>query len=186
MKRLMVTIQVMCVVLGLSSLAIAGEVYTWTDADGNIHITDRPPKDSSQVDSVIRYSKPPEAPVPPAPPPQPDSVEIQQVQQLNKQLKRLKERKTQLETIIAENQTSIEAAEKDAAYYRKRSGSYARRNEKTIQRQLVVLTNNLTTYQNDLRYVMEDIAETEQRLDALELNTQGSGGESATSTPVNG
>jgi hypothetical protein len=27
--------------------AVAGEVYTWTDADGNIHITDRPPADNA-------------------------------------------------------------------------------------------------------------------------------------------
>ena len=186
MKRVWTTIQVLWAVLALVSPAIAGEVYTWTDADGNIHITDRPPKDRSQVESVIRYSKPLETNTPLDPVPQPDSVEMQQTQQLNKQLKRLKERKTQLEKIVAENQASIAAAEKDAAYYRKRSGSYARRNEKTIQRQLVVLNNNLTTYQSDLRYVEEDIAETEQRLEAIELNMQQPGGESAPSEPGNG
>jgi hypothetical protein len=177
MKRVWTAIQVLWIVLAFMSAAVAGEVYTWTDADGNIHITDRPPKDSSQVESVIRYSKPPEAGAPPDPVPQPDSVEMQQAQQLNKQLKRLKERQTQIEKIVAENKASIAAAEKDAAYYRKRSGSYARRNEKTIQRQLVVLNNNLTTYQSDLRYVEEDIAETEQRLETIELNMKRPGGE---------
>ena len=110
---------------------------------------------------------------------------MQQAEQLNKQLKRLKERKTQLEKIIVENQDSIAAAEKDAAYYRKRSGSYARRNEKSIERQVLVLNNNLTTYQSDLRYVQEDIAETEQRLKAIELSMQQPRGESDTSTPAN-
>ena len=83
--------------LVLVSPAVAGEVYTWTDADGNIHITDRPPKDSTQVDSVIRYSKPAETAAAPDPAPQFNSAEMQQAEQLNKQLTRLQERKTQLE-----------------------------------------------------------------------------------------
>jgi hypothetical protein len=176
---------VLWVVLVLVSPVAAGEVYTWTDADGNIHITDRPPKDSAQVESVIRYSKPTETAASPDPAPQPDSLDMQQAEQLNKQLKRLKERKTQLEKIIVENQDSIAAAEKDAAYYRKRSGSYARRNEKSIERQVLVLNNNQTTYQSDLRYVQEDIAETEQRLKAIELSMQQPRSESDTSTPAN-
>ena len=53
-----------------------------------------------------------------------------------------------------------------------------RRNEKSIERQLVVLNNNLTTYQSDLRYVEEDIAETERRLETIELNMKRPGGES--------
>ncbi len=71
---LAVAVQVLWVVLALMSMAVAGEVYTWTDADGNIHITDRPPKDSTQVDSVIRYSKPAETEASPGPAPQPDSA----------------------------------------------------------------------------------------------------------------
>lgn len=185
MKMAWATINVLCVVLVLAGPAIAGEVYTWTDTDGNIHITDRPPKDSSQVDSVIRYSNPAEPEPPPEPVSQPDSVAVQQAEQLNKQLKRLKERRTQIEKIIKENQASIAAAEKDAAYYRKRSGSYARRNEKSIERQLVVLNNNLTTYQSDLRYMEEDIAESEKHLKTIELNMQRPGGESPESTSAN-
>ena len=185
MKQVWTTIQVLCVGLVFLSAAVAGEVYTWTDADGNIHITDRPPKDSAQVESVIRYSKPTETAASPDPAPQPDSLDMQQAEQLNKQLKRLKERKTQLEKIIVENQDSIAAAEKDAAYYRKRSGSYARRNTKSIERQVLVLNNNQTTYQSDLRYVQEDIAETEQRLKAIELSMRQPRGESDTSTPAN-
>jgi len=185
MKMVWVTINVLWVVLVLVSPVAAGEVYTWTDADGNIHITDRPPKDSAQVESVIRYSKPTETAASPDPAPQPDSLDMQQAEQLNKQLKRLKERKTQLERIIAENKTSIAAAEKDAAYYRKRSGSYGRRNEKSIERQLVVLNNNLTTYQTDLRYVEEDIAEAQKGLESIELNRKRPGGEPGPSTPAN-
>jgi hypothetical protein len=180
-----VSVQLLWVVLVVMTPAAAGEVYTWTDADGNLHITDRPPKDSSTIDSVIRYSNPVAPEATPEPAPQPDSAAMQQAEQLNRQLKRLKERKTQLEKSIAENQTGIAAAEKDAAYYRKRSGSYARRNEKSIQRQLVVLNNNLAAYQNDLRYVEEDIAETEKRLEIIELDRQRLGGEPPASKPAN-
>ena len=185
MRSVWVTIQVLVVVLVLLSPAAAGEVYTWTDADGNIHITDRPPADSSRVDSVIRYSNPAETDGPPEPAPQQDSMDMQQVEQLNKQLMRLKERKTQLEKIIAENQASIAATEKDAAYYRKRSGSYARRNEKSIERQLVVLRNNLVTYQSDKRYVEEDITETQKRIESIELKMKHPGGGSGSTIPAN-
>jgi ABC-type lipopolysaccharide export system ATPase subunit len=112
-------------------------------------------------------------------------VDRQQAEQLNRQLKRLKERKAQLEKIISENQASIADAEKDAAYYRKRSGSYARRNEKSIERQLVVLANNLATYQSDQRYVQEDILEIEKLLEAIELKRIRQEGESGASTPAN-
>jgi len=179
------TIGMLWAVLVLVSPAAAGEVYTWTDADGNIHITDRPPKERSQVDSVIRYSTPAETEAPPDPATQPDSVAMQQAKQLNKQLTRLQERKAQLERIIAENKTSIDAAEKDAAYYRKRSGSYGRRNVKSIERQLVVLNDNLTTYQTDLRYVEEDIAEAQKGLESIESNRRRPSGEQGPSTPAN-
>ena len=75
------TIRAMWVVLVLVIPAAAGEVYTWTDAEGNIHITDRPPKDSTQVDSVIRYSKPAEIQASPDPAAQPDSAAMQQAEQ---------------------------------------------------------------------------------------------------------
>jgi hypothetical protein len=177
------TIIVFWVVLVRVGPAAAGEVYTWTDADGNIHVSDRPPEENVQVDSVIRYSRPAETEAAPDRAPQPDSLAMQAADQLKKQLKRLRERKTQLAKIIVENQASIAAAEKDAAYYRKRSGSYARRNETSIERQLVVLNNNLTTYQSDLRYVEEDIVEIEKRLATLASQIKRPGGESGTSAP---
>lgn len=165
-------IQVLLALLVLLRPVLAGEVYTWTDAEGNIHITDRPPQDHSRVEKVIRFSNPPETNTPPEPVPPQNSLETQQTAQLSKQLTRLKERQIQLEKSIAENQASIAAAEKEAAYYRKRSGSYARRNEKSIERQLVVLKNNLITHQSDLRYAEEDITETERFLEAINQQRQ--------------
>lgn len=185
MKMLWATIQVLFVLLVLLRPALAGEVYTWTDEEGNIHITDRPPQDSTQVESVIRYSNRPETKAPSAPAPQQESLAMLQAEQLNKKLGRLKERKTQLEKIIAENQASIAGAEKDSAYYNKRSGSYARRNQKLIERELLVLTNNLTTYQSDLRYAEEDIAESQRLLEAIERNVERTKSQSGDPTPLN-
>jgi predicted RNase H-like nuclease (RuvC/YqgF family) len=185
MKSVWMTIQVLLVLAVLLIPAVAGEVYTWTDADGNIHITDRPPAANAPVERVIRYSSPTRTAPPPDPVPRQDSVDRQQAEQLNRQLTRLKERKAQLEKIISENQASIADAEKDAAYYRKRSGSYARRNEKSIERQLVVLANNLATYQSDQRYVQEDILEIEKLLETIELKRIRQEGESGSSTQSN-
>ena len=33
----------------------ADKVYTWTDKDGNLHITDQPPPEGAKVDNVIKY-----------------------------------------------------------------------------------------------------------------------------------
>lgn len=178
MNRVWSTIQALFIVLVFFRPAVAGEVYTWTDANGNLHITDRPPADGSPVESVIRYSNPVETQAPSEPASPQDSVESQPAERLNKQLTRLKERKAQLEKSIAENRASIAAAEKDAAYYRKRSGSHARRNQESIERQLAVLHSNQTTYQSDQRYVEEDIAETERLLQSIELRKKRPAGES--------
>ena len=185
MKMLWATIQVLFVLLVLLRPALAGEVYTWTDEEGNIHITDRPPQDSTQVESVIRYSNRPETKAPSDPELQKNKIVTQKVAQLNKKLKRLKERKMQLETILAENQAGIDTAEKDATYYSKRRGSYGRRNQKAIEQQLVLMNSNLTTYQSDLRYVEEDIAEIQRLLEAIELNVERTEGQSGAPTPTN-
>lgn len=38
----------------------ADKVYTWTDKDGNLHITDQPPPESAKVRSVTTYKPQPE------------------------------------------------------------------------------------------------------------------------------
>lgn len=170
------TIDLLLVVLILLGPAYAGEIYRWTDADGIIHITDRPPPNGAAVGSVFSYPNHAEpkaqSKVVPVQPP----AASRQVEQLNRQLNRLKERRTQLQQIVAENEQTIAAAQKDADYLSRRSGAYARRNQKAIQRQLMVLNNNLTTYQNDLKYVKEDIAEVEERLKAIDSKGKQGGG----------
>jgi len=38
----------------------ADKVYTWTDKDGNLHITDQPPPEGANVRNVIKYKPRPE------------------------------------------------------------------------------------------------------------------------------
>lgn len=163
-------IRMLIVLLAFVGQTLAGEIYTWTDEDGNVHITDRPPANTHPpVENVIRYSSPSE-PAAPSPPVLQETVpSTQAIDRLKKRLNRLKQRKDEFEEIIEQNETSIAAAEKEAATYHKRSGSYARRNVKLIERELLVLRNNLTTYQSELKYVEEDIAETGQALKTIEV-----------------
>jgi prolyl oligopeptidase PreP (S9A serine peptidase family) len=39
----------------LSSALNAGQVYTWTDEDGNLHVTDTPPPPKSKVKDTLEY-----------------------------------------------------------------------------------------------------------------------------------
>jgi len=152
---------------------LAGKIYTWTDEKGIVRIDGRPPADGSVVKNIIHYQDPPaEAPTQDHAMQEHLSVEDQQTADLKKKLKRLKEREVQIIAIVEENKETIMLAEKDAAKYRRRSGAYARRNEKIYDRQLIVLKNNLRTYQSDLRYVKEDIDETEQTIKDLKGNIE--------------
>jgi len=50
---------VICVLLAgfLSSGLIAGQVYTWTDENGNLHVTDTPPPPKSKVKDTLEYQE---------------------------------------------------------------------------------------------------------------------------------
>ena len=158
---------VMLIVAGLAGPTASAEIFTWTDADGVVHISDRPPPEPSQIQDVLRYAPPPPQSSTPELPTS-ERIDSQQVERLQKQLNRLKERKLLLDKLIADNLVSIAEAEKELEHYRKRSGSFARRNEQTIQRQLLVLNNNRATHQSDLRYLLEDMAEVERQINAIE------------------
>jgi len=50
---------IICILLVgfLSSGLIAGEVYTWTDENGNLHVTDTPPPPKSKVKDTLEYQE---------------------------------------------------------------------------------------------------------------------------------
>ena len=41
----------------LNSSLIAGEVYTWTDENGNLHVTDTPPPPKSKIKETLEYEE---------------------------------------------------------------------------------------------------------------------------------
>jgi hypothetical protein len=54
----------------------AANIYMWTDEDGRMHITDKPPEKEGKVRDVIEY-EPGSAPPSAAPSPQPQAVETE-------------------------------------------------------------------------------------------------------------
>jgi len=56
MKKYRLPIAIACAALMASGLAVAGEIYKWTDEDGNVHYEDRPvgKTDMEHVDVVSR------------------------------------------------------------------------------------------------------------------------------------
>ena len=40
-----------------NSGAIAGQVYTWTDENGNLHVTDTPPPPASKIKDTLEYQE---------------------------------------------------------------------------------------------------------------------------------
>jgi hypothetical protein len=49
---------------GVNFAVFADQVYTWTDKDGNMHITAEPPPQNARVKDVLKYEPPPEKTVP--------------------------------------------------------------------------------------------------------------------------
>jgi len=62
----------------------ADKVYTWTDKDGNLHITDQPPPEGDKVRNVIKYK------------PQSEK-EVQQIQRQQQMRENAEDRKRKLE-----------------------------------------------------------------------------------------
>jgi predicted RNase H-like nuclease (RuvC/YqgF family) len=153
--------------------AVAGKIYTWTDGEGNVHIEGKPPADDSVVENVIHFQEPPaKGSRQPGTIENAPSASDQRAADLVKKLKRLNQKKDQIEAIVEENKAAIRAAEQDAGVYRKRNSARSRRNKKMYERQLLVLRNNLMTYESRLQYLNEDIAETEQSIKRLEMNIE--------------
>jgi hypothetical protein len=83
----------------------AGSIYTWTDKNGAVHITETPPPPGAAVQDAL--SNPPESPAPVQPSPPPQSIGDWEVQQAEQQARQAQE---QLE---AARQKAVEA-EQDA------------------------------------------------------------------------
>jgi type IV secretory pathway VirB10-like protein len=96
---------------------LAGSIYTWTDKNGAVHITETPPPPGAAVEDVT--SNPPESPAPvqPSQPQLPQSIGNWEVQQAEQQAQQAQE---QLE---AERQKAAEA-EREAQQTIRQSEEY--------------------------------------------------------------
>ena len=56
MKLLIITI-IVFTGLFIASMASAQKLYTWTDENGNLHITQDPPPESAKVEEVVHYKE---------------------------------------------------------------------------------------------------------------------------------
>lgn len=56
MKFLIITVSFLLVGF-LNSVLYAGQVYTWTDKDGNLHVTDTPPPPKSNLKDTLEYQE---------------------------------------------------------------------------------------------------------------------------------
>ena len=55
--KFLITIACILLVGFLNSSLIAGEVYTWTDENGNLHVTDTPPPPKSKIKDTLEYQE---------------------------------------------------------------------------------------------------------------------------------
>jgi predicted nucleotidyltransferase len=56
MKFLIISVGILLVGF-LNSGLFAGQVYTWTDKDGNLHVTDTPPPPKSNLKDTLEYQE---------------------------------------------------------------------------------------------------------------------------------
>jgi zona occludens toxin (predicted ATPase) len=68
---------------------LAGSIYTWTDKNGAVHITETPPPPGAAVEDAM--SNPPETPAPVQPGPPPQSIGDREVQQAEQQARQVQE-----------------------------------------------------------------------------------------------
>ena len=61
MMKYFSTAYIIVILLVLISRIDAGQVYTWTDEKGNLHITDSPPPSNAKIEDVMRVKKKPAA-----------------------------------------------------------------------------------------------------------------------------
>jgi len=96
---------------------LAGSIYTWTDKNGAVHITETPPPPGAAVEDAL--SNPPETPAPVQPSPPPQSIGDWEVQQAEQQARQAQEQ--------------LEAAKQKAAEAERKAQQTTRQSEPYIE-----------------------------------------------------
>ena len=97
--KLLVLLGAVGLIFQSASGLLAGSIYTWTDKNGAVHITETPPPPGAAVEDVM--STPPESPAPVESSPPPQSIGTWEVQQAERQARQAQE---QLEAAEAERE----------------------------------------------------------------------------------
>jgi type IV secretory pathway VirB10-like protein len=113
--KLIVFLGAVSLIFQSASGLLAGSIYTWTDKNGAVHITETPPPPGAAVEDAM--SNPPETPAPVQPSPPPQSIGNWEVQQAEQQARQTQE---QLE---AAKQKAAEA-EREARQTTRQSETY--------------------------------------------------------------
>jgi hypothetical protein len=87
--RLIVFLGAVSLIFQSASGLLAGSIYTWTDKNGAVHITETPPPPGAAVEDAM--SNPPESPAPAQPSPPPQSIGDWEVQQAEQQARQAQE-----------------------------------------------------------------------------------------------
>ncbi len=86
--KLIVLLGTVSLIFQSASGLLAGSIYTWTDKNGAVHITETPPPGAAVEDAL---SNPPETPAPVQPGPPPQSIGNREVQQAEQQARQAQE-----------------------------------------------------------------------------------------------
>jgi len=111
--KLIVFLGALILIFQSASCLWAGSIYTWTDKNGAVHITETPPPPGAAVEDAL--SNPPEFPVPVQPSPPPQSVGNWEVEQAEQQAKQAQEQPEAARQQAADAAQTAEARAQEAA-----------------------------------------------------------------------
>ena len=152
--------------------AFADQVYTWTDKDGNMHITAEPPPKNARVKDVLKYDPKPDKIVPDieqqrdseaAAPGQPESDEVREARA------RAEKARKEAEIARAKAEELTQAAEKYIETHNR--NEYMRR---AHQYKMKKAADDARAAQEEARIAEEKAAEAEKKLKLAEENASDS------------
>jgi hypothetical protein len=172
MRYLLIAFILILIVLANSQLS-ADQVYTWTDKDGNMHITAEPPPKNARVKDVIKYEPRPDETVTDiekhtdskavAAPDQPESEEVRQART------RAEKARKEAEIASARAEEATKAAEKYIETHNR--NEYMRR---AYQYQMRKAAGDAKAAQQQARIAEEKAVEAEKKAKLAEENARDS------------
>jgi len=172
MRNLLIGFILVLIILANSELS-ADQVYTWTDKDGNMHITAEPPPQNARVKDVIKYQPQPDETVPDAEqrpdsqagaePGEPESDEVRQART------RAEKARKEAEIASARAEEATKAAEKYIETHNR--NEYMRR---AYQYQMRKAAGDAKAAQEQARIAEEKAVEAEKKAKLAEENARDS------------